>query len=82
MTAEQFRHAVIIAKADVQIDSKAHSLEPFDGYGLPDFEPITVTIEQVARCILYQCAYMFGGWDEEELENVRYFAKKRFIISE
>ena len=81
MTAEQFRHAFVIAKADVEIDTEKHTLRPFDGYGLEGFEPITVTLEQVARCIRYQCAYMFGGgWDEEELESLKYYGKRKFII--
>ena len=80
MTAEQFRNAIVLAKADVTIDPIIHHLDDFLGYGLEGFEPITVTLEQVARCIIYQAGYMGGGWDEEEIENIKYFSRRKFII--
>ena len=82
MTVPQLKAALIIAKADVKIDEHVHSLIPFDGFGLSDFKPVEVTIEQVARLIRYQAAYMNGDWDEQAIEEIKFFGKKRFIITE
>jgi hypothetical protein len=82
MTAKEFAAALIIAKADVRIDEIKHPLDSFYGYGLNDFIPIQVTLEQVARNIRWQAAYMNGEWDEDEIDNVKYWAcqRKRFIL--
>jgi hypothetical protein len=80
MTAEQFRIAFTIAKADVTIDSVKHTLIPFDGFGMLDFEPVSVTIEQVASLMRYQAQMINGAWDQEELESIKFYGKKRFLI--
>ena len=80
MTAEQFRSALAIAKADVDIDSEVYTIDNFLGCGLKDFAPINVTLEALARFIRYQCAYMYGGMDENELENIKWIARRKFTL--
>lgn len=75
-----FEKALIIAKADVTIDETAHSTDHLFGCGLSDFEPVEVSIESVARFIRWQAAYMDGTWDEEEIENCKYIAKRKFLL--
>lgn len=62
MTAEQYRNALVIAQADVAIDSDKHPLTPFDGFGLFGFTSVLVTLEQVASLMRYQALMFNGEW--------------------
>lgn len=50
------------------------------GCGLPSFKPIFVTLEQVAKFIRYQCTYLGGGHDAEELANCADIAREKFTL--
>jgi hypothetical protein len=50
------------------------------GCGLADFKPIFVTTEQVAKFIRWQCTYLFGGHDIEELANCADIAREKFTL--
>lgn len=75
-----FQKAVIIAMADVSIDADKHPIEPMYGCGLEDFEPVEVTLEQVARHIRWQASYMDGTWDWNEIDNIKHIAKNKFLL--
>lgn len=52
----------------------------FDGFGLPDFEPVYCTLEQVAALIRWQCFRMNGSIDGDNLAEIAHAGKKRFIV--
>lgn len=78
MTAQQFKQACRIAMSDV--DLSEHDIDIFDGFGLPDFKQVFVTLAQVARLIRWQCQYMSGGFDSEALQEVQRYGRSRFVV--
>ena len=79
MTKREFAKAFEIAKNGKPLSEDGQEI--LMGCGLLDFKPVHVTYEMVAKLIRWQCQYMFGdGWDMEELDNIGYIAKKKFII--
>ena len=78
MTNEQFQRAFEIAKTG---DDLHHAdPQPFDGFALPDFEPVVVTFDQVARLIRWQAAQFNGGWDSEALTEIRNIGRHKFTV--
>ena len=79
MTTQQFRAAFqAYERGDLTMDN----LHIFDGFGLPDFEPVTCRIEDVAGLIAWQCSYINSdGIDVDALNEIRKFGRKRFLIA-
>ena len=77
-----WQKSLIIAQSDVQIDETRHPINTMYGCGLPEFEPVVVTHELVARHIRWQAQFMDGTWDIEELENCKHIARNKFRIEE
>jgi hypothetical protein len=69
MKASEFAMALAIAKSNTDLSQIDDS--PLFGYGLSDFQPVVVSLEQVAKTIRWQAEYIFGGWDEMEIQNLR-----------
>ena len=65
---------------DESIDLSGESMVLFEGFGLPGFKPVYVTIKQLAKLIRWQCQYINGGWDLEELNSITRFGKRHFMI--
>lgn len=78
MTHKEFSAAVALAQTNMELSH--HDIDLFDGYGTPGFCPVCCTLPQVARLIRWQCQYLNGGWDMEELNTLRAFARTRFTI--
>jgi len=53
MTKAEFQKAFALAKSDVDLIEHV-DLSPFDGFGLPNFEPVVVTTAQVAGLLRWQ----------------------------
>lgn len=80
MNKVEFTDALRIAK-DSTIDLIDEELGLMNGYGLPNFEPVSVSTRQVARMIRWQALYLNGGWDVEEINSVRQLGRNRFEIN-
>ena len=80
MNVAEFKDALRIAK-DADIDLSDEELGVMNGYGLPDFKPVSVSTRQVARMIRWQAQYIGGGWDAEEINSIRQLGRKRFEIN-
>jgi len=78
MTQQEFKDAVSIAKSDVYLFDE--DMDIMYGCGLPDFQPVTVTLRQVARHIRWQALYFDGSWDSEELSEIQRIGRRKFII--
>lgn len=78
MTTQEFRAAFAVADSSAEL--LAEDLAPFDGFGLPDFQPVTVTLRQVARLIRWQAQQLNGGWDSAALDEVRNCGRRRFVM--
>lgn len=77
MTKNEFKVAANIAMNETNLKE---DISVFSGCALPGFQPVFCTIRQVAALIRWQCAYLSGGFDMEELNDIAYLAKTRFLI--
>ena len=78
MTSAEFKAAFQLAKSGE--DLSRFSMDSFDGFGLPDFKPVTVQTGDVARLIRWQAGCFDGSWDMEAAGAVRECGRKRFLI--
>lgn len=84
MKAAEFKRAFAIAdnphREEIPLDKLYESLALFDGFALPDFQPVTCRIMDVVALIIWQCAQFNGGWDMAALNEIREAGRKRFLI--
>jgi len=78
MTRAEMTDALKIAKSDRSLANVDTSI--MYGYGLPDFQPAHVTLEQVAANIRWQAGRLDGTWDVQEINNIANLGRKRFMI--
>lgn len=52
----------------------------FDGFGLPDFEPVTVTIPMVAQLIRWQALRFDGSIDADALQEIANCGRHKFAV--
>lgn len=83
MNKAEMQAACDLAKTDVDLSNECLIL--FNGYGLPGFVPVHVTIRQVARLIRWQVMPMFRKptdpvFMQPELDELCSLARRRFII--
>jgi len=67
-------------KARTGIDFAMTNLHLFDGYGLKEFKAVSVTLDDVADLVRWQCAVFNGTWDLVEFNSILKFSKTKFII--
>lgn len=77
MTTKQFNEAVKLSATYPEADTLC-----FDGFGLPDFKPVYVTLKQVAALINWQARFFDGNFDQEALAEVKRYSKNKFLIVE
>lgn len=82
MNLTQFQLACKIAKSSESLINE--DIDLFDGFALPDFQPVYCTIRQVARLIRWQVGWQSfrysWTWDPEELNLIGNLGRKRFLI--
>lgn len=79
MNTAEFKEAFKIAESDIDLSSEDTSV--FFKFGLREFEPVTVTLHQVAALIRYQARYvMADGWDSRALNEVREAGRRKFVV--
>ena len=79
MNKAEMAQALKIAK-NPDNDLTGEDISLFDGYGLPGFVRIHVTLRQVARVIRWQAQRMDGTWDGEEINMIAHHGRRRFVI--
>ena len=79
MTKIEMAKALKIAK-NQNIDLFKEDIAIFDGYGLRGFEPIHVTLNQIARIIRWQAQCMDGTLNAEEINAIAAIGKKKFRV--
>lgn len=80
MNRNEFKKAVSMIKDKDIINMSLESIDCFYGCACEDFTTTNCTIKQVAKLIRYQCLYMNGDLDMNELNNIEYISKKKFKI--
>jgi len=79
MTKHEFTAAFKIAN-DFSIDLSNVDDSHLYGYGLPDFKPVHVTLEQVAKEIRWAALQFNGEWNGEALDEVAKLGRRNFIV--
>ena len=82
MTKTELSNAVELATSDVDLGNETLQIDIFDGFGLPDFKPVTVTTRQLAALIRWQAEYLGGGsgLDAAALNEIATIGRKRFLV--
>jgi hypothetical protein len=78
MTKQQFSEALKIAQSDRDLSDVNNDV--ILGYGLPDFKPVYVTLEMVAKEIRWHAYSLHGELLSEPLNEVARFARRSFLI--
>jgi len=80
MTAAEFKQAVTLSRDNANPKVNVADMNCFDGFGLPDFETVYVTVFQVARLIRWQAVQLNGEFDQVALDEVKRCGRNRFQI--
>lgn len=80
MTKHQFSEANTLARSNATINPEQEPIDIFDGFALPDYAPVYVTIKQIARLIRYQAIYMNGGIDSDNLQEIANCGRRKFMV--
>jgi hypothetical protein len=78
MNANEFKAAFAIASSDKDLSDV--SFDHLFGFGLKDFQPVSTTLDAIAKVIRWQTLFMNGTWDQEELDTIRSIGRKQFIV--
>ena len=72
-------HTVQLEISFERIGDGAQDLD-FDGFGLPDFRPVTCTVEALAMLIRWQCFQLNGEINAEALQEIAVCGRRRFTL--
>ena len=78
MTKTELAAALKLSLTDAELENV--EIDIFYGFGLPDFTPVYVTLEQVAKLIRWQCHTFSGGIDAEALNELCHCGRTRFQV--
>ena len=78
MKASDLDSALAIARSDRPLNIADLAL--FDGFGLPDFRPVTCTVEALAMLVRWQCCCFDGSIDGEALQEIATCGRHRFTV--
>lgn len=78
MTKAELSAALKLALTKENLSNE--NIDHFDGFGLRDFQPTTCTIKQLARLIRWQCFCLDGSIDQNNLNEIAFHGKKRFVV--
>lgn len=67
---------------DSSLDLSAYNFDALCGFGLPDFQPVTVPAGAVARCIRWQCCCFDGSFDWRQYNEDRPFYLRRVELAD
>jgi len=70
--------ALAIARSDARLNLADLAL--FDGFALPDFRPVTCTVEALAMLIRWQCVCFDGSIDGAALQEIATVGRYRFTV--
>jgi len=79
MTKYEAQQAWKIAE-DENIALDNEDLSPLFGYGKKTFQPVYVTLRQVAAVMRWQGLQMNGLWDMREVSDLITLGRRNFII--
>ncbi len=75
MKTADLDRALAIARSDRPLNVVDLSL--FDGFGLPDFRPVTCTVEALAMLVRWQCVCFDGSIDHDALNEIARIGRQK-----
>lgn len=78
MTKQQWDAAVQLVRTGKDFSNIDDS--PLHGCALPNFAPVTITLECAAKFIQWHCLQINGTFDQEALTELREISRKRWLI--
>jgi hypothetical protein len=78
MRTQQLEAALTLARSSVRLN--IDDLAQFDGFALPDFRPVTCTLEALAMLVRWQCVCFDGSVDSEALQEIATVGRHRFTV--
>ena len=78
MKTADLDRALAIARSDAPLN--VADLSIFDGFALPDFRPVTCTVEALAILVRWQCVCFDRSIDGEALQEIATYGRKRFLV--
>lgn len=79
MKAHELKACLALAQSGLELQADDSVLY---GFGLPDFQPVFVTMAVVAKCIRWQCNQWDGGFDWEQYQKDRPFYLRNVHLDE
>ncbi|MDY7107506.1 MAG: hypothetical protein SYC29_02615 [Planctomycetota bacterium] len=79
MTKNDLSEALALARSDATLPGP-EELGIFDGYALPDFQPIDCTLELLAALLRWEVVTFSGGIDHEALNELSRCGRHRFRV--
>jgi len=79
MTKQEIQQATSIAM-DSKVELSGVDISVFNGFGLPDFKPVRVTIRQIARLIRWQAVMFNGELDADMYNKVADAGRRKFMV--
>ena len=83
MNIHEFKRAVEMAVEPRESPTNGYHhnmLDSFNGFGLRDFEPVTVTLAHVAELVRYHAMQFNGELNAEALDEIRKYGRQKFIV--
>lgn len=80
MTRDELKQALVLSRQRTGIDFAKTNIHIFEGFELRDFEPINVTLTDVADLIRWQALQFDGEFDSEELHMIATEGKRKFLV--
>jgi hypothetical protein len=86
MTKAELSRAVMLAQSDAALPTflgsgSSESLNrTFEGFGLPDFQAVDVTIVALAALVKHQCVMMNGELDHDALQEIANIGRRKFNV--
>lgn len=81
MTLRQFSKAQQLARTP-QNEFNHQRLARFDGFGLSSFQPVAVTLADVAELIRWQCLQFNGELNSDALSEIQIAGRHKFVIAD
>jgi|SaaInlV_165m_DNA_2_1040747.scaffolds.fasta_scaffold159401_1 hypothetical protein len=86
MTRNELSLAVAMAQSDEELEtfigenSSQRLIDLFNGFGLSDYNPVHITIRDLACLVRYECTMMNCELDNHALNEIAELGKTKFII--
>jgi hypothetical protein len=78
MKTADLDRALALARSEASLN--VADLSIFDGFALPDFRPVTCTVEALAMLVRWQCVCFDGSIDAEALQELATCGRRRFLV--